>query len=426
VSTSNSGPSCAGLRVLLVGTYPPPYGGIASHLTTLVPGLRARGASDIAVISLGDISATEAHDGFTLYRFNVKQQLRRLLPPRSWRIMLAAWRSLRRHGLPMNAMVRECVKAVLVDGVAERHGSNVVSFYASHSHIELLPLTRVWGRRRPAILTVFGEVYGNAQFMKQYRDLFAEMLHSAHAVVASSKHCAQSFQQLGIDRQVEPVYYGVDTEAEATPELRAAFRAEHGFRADDVVVLFLGRFLREMGLDVLFDALPALVDGEPRLRLVVAGARGELSDDATRLAERYAGRLVVLQDVPFSKLASLYSGADMLVAPSFDQRACMGMSIKEAMAAGLAVVAGAGGGVPEAVVEHETGFLVPVAADGRVDVDEFTQAVLRLSRQPELRRRLGMQGRARAVEFFAHERTNTRMAEIFLDALAASQKQQPN
>ena len=95
---------------------------------------------------------------------------------------------------------------------------------------------------------------------------------------------------------------------------------------------------------------------------------------------------------------------------------CMGVSIKEGMAARLPVVAGAGGGIPEAVVDGETGLLVPVGAYGSIDGEKYVEAVRKLVSDPELRALYGKAGRLRAEDIFSVEATNYRIAEIMLAA----------
>jgi sugar transferase (PEP-CTERM/EpsH1 system associated) len=76
----------------------------------------------------------------------------------------------------------------------------------------------------------------------------------------------------------------------------------------------------------------------------------------------------------------------------------MSNALLEAMAAGLPVVATAVGGTPEVVVEGETGFLVPPR-----DPEALAEAILRLLRDPDLRRRMGEAGRKRVAEHFSVE-----------------------
>ena len=406
---------CRGLRVLLVGSYPPPFGGIATHLTALIPGLRERAAEDVAVITMGEAERTESVPGATLYRVHLKAHVAELANPASWPLVWKVIRALRGGGLTSAEMLREAVKAVVVDRIARAHASQVVAFYHSDAHFELVPLTDHWRGRRSTVLTVFGEVYGNPGFMQRHRKIMERVLEAPAAVWASSAHCARSFSTIGINRCIEPIFIGVELDGGETAPLRAAYRDANAIPPEDVVVLFMGRFIRDMGLDVLLDVIPESLRAEPRLRFLLAGAKGDLSDDAQALAARHGSRVTVLQNVPFATQASLYAAADIVVAPSFDHRACMGLSIKEAMAASRAVVATDSGGIPEAVVHGETGYLVPLdPATRSADKGRLRAFIMELAADGALRERFGRAGRARTEELFGVERTIDRVASLIM------------
>jgi glycosyltransferase involved in cell wall biosynthesis len=93
-------------------------------------------------------------------------------------------------------------------------------------------------------------------------------------------------------------------------------------------------------------------------------------------------------------VAQILARADVFVLSSRSEG--MPMSALEAMAAGLPVVATAVGGVPELVVDGETGFLVPPG-----DAPALSRALDRILGDPDLRRRLGEAGRQRAGGMFA-------------------------
>jgi glycosyltransferase involved in cell wall biosynthesis len=412
---------CNGLRLLIVGTYPPPFGGIATHLTMLIPSLKRMGAEDIAVVSLDMNECDEQREGFRLYRFNVKRQGWRLLNPLNWAVVMQSLRAFWTHRLGVRILARECIKAVLIDGVAKRHRSKVACFYQSNLNMELLPLGRAWKGKRETVLMAFGELYEHESgpFMARHQRLFRDLLSVPSAVASSSCHCARSFAVLGVTRVIEPIYFGVELSGVTSAELRSSFRAERGIGPGDIVVLFMGRFTKEMGLDVLVKSAPTLLARNSAVHLLIAGARGDYSGQAKELAVAHAGRVFVMEDVPFKEQAAIYSSADLLVAPSFNQRACMGLAIKEAMAARLPVVGGAGGGVPEAVVDGETGYLVPLDAGGTVDAEQFVERVMKLVEERDTRIRLGANGRGRAEQLFSNETTNRRMAELFMSAAAA-------
>ena len=104
----------------------------------------------------------------------------------------------------------------------------------------------------------------------------------------------------------------------------------------------------------------------------------------------------------------IYRALDIVVAPAINE--AFGMTVAEAAAYGLPVVAARSGGFPELVVDGETGFLFDVG-----DLAQFTAALERLIGDTSLRNRLGQAGRARAEKHFG-----TRdMAERFVRALSA-------
>jgi phosphatidyl-myo-inositol dimannoside synthase len=84
-----------------------------------------------------------------------------------------------------------------------------------------------------------------------------------------------------------------------------------------------------------------------------------------------------------------------------------GLVFLEAAAAGKPSIGGRNGGVPEAVLEGETGLLV----SGH-DVEELAAAIGRLISSPELRQQMGQAGRARAVRDFTWERAAAQVSSI--------------
>jgi len=84
-----------------------------------------------------------------------------------------------------------------------------------------------------------------------------------------------------------------------------------------------------------------------------------------------------------------------------------GISLSEASASGIPVVAGSGGGIPDAVRDGETGLLVK--AEG---AEPATAAVRTLLGDPELARRLGAQGRRAVETYYNWERVTSEFAGI--------------
>jgi glycogen(starch) synthase len=148
-----------------------------------------------------------------------------------------------------------------------------------------------------------------------------------------------------------------------------------------------GRLEDVKGAQVVLAAMPAIVAAYPGTRLTVLGA-GALQDRLRRMADELGvGPAVTLAgwSAPATMAATL-AAADVAVVPSIWPES-FGLTALEALAAGCAVVATDGGGLPDLVRPGETGLLVPPG-----DVPALTAAVLSLLADPALRTRLAAAG----------------------------------
>lgn len=178
----------------------------------------------------------------------------------------------------------------------------------------------------------------------------------------------------------------------------------------EVVVAIVGSVTPRKGHDLLLEAFRRARDTLPGLELWVIGDASGDADLAyrDRLAAAVGGVtwLGFRDDVP-----ELMRRIDILASPSRHEG--MGRVNVEAMAAGKPVVGSAHTGIAEVVVDGETGFLVDPN-----DVETFAERLVRLGRDPELRRRLGEAGRKRAEQEFEQD-TQLRKVLDELRAIAA-------
>ncbi|MDX1998031.1 MAG: glycosyltransferase family 4 protein [Thermoanaerobaculia bacterium] len=162
-------------------------------------------------------------------------------------------------------------------------------------------------------------------------------------------------------------------------------------------LLFVGRLRIRKGVEVLLEALARLEDRGLGVRLLIAGDgehRAALEARATALgldaAVRFLGRAGA------GRVRTLLAGARALVVPSIYEG--MPLVVLEAMAAGLPIVASRVSGIPEVVLDGETGTLVPAE-----DVAALAEAVAGLWADPAEARRRGEAGRRRVEECFRPE-----------------------
>jgi glycosyltransferase involved in cell wall biosynthesis len=170
------------------------------------------------------------------------------------------------------------------------------------------------------------------------------------------------------------------------PCARDRVLSQLGLSGDVLLLGVVAQLIERKGHRFLLDALPALINERANLQLVFFG-KGPL---AGLLQERIDGegladhvRLAGFRD----DLTDLLPCLDLLVHPATMEG--LGVSLLQASAAGVPIVASRVGGIPEVVRDGVNGLLVPPG-----DVAALAHAVGRLLREPELRRRLGEAGQA--------------------------------
>jgi glycosyltransferase involved in cell wall biosynthesis len=230
---------------------------------------------------------------------------------------------------------------------------------------------------------------------KRGRHAVAERLLMAGTdrVVVSAESVREFYiRQIHADpAKVEVIYNAVDfSQAEATTA-RDVVRASLGLASDDLVVGIIARLTEQKGHRFLFDAL-ARTPELSSVHLIVVGD-GDLKDRLRAEAQSLGLGPRVHFLGARRDLGDLLGAMDVFVLPSVWEG--LPLSLVLAMGAGVPVVATRVAGIPEAVDEGRTGLLV---APG--DAHALGRTLARLCTDPELRRRIGREGRAAVLPRF--------------------------
>jgi glycosyltransferase involved in cell wall biosynthesis len=194
------------------------------------------------------------------------------------------------------------------------------------------------------------------------------------------------------------------------PEARSRIRQAHAIPDDAIVCLFLGRLTADKGVFDLVQAFGLCAKSNHRLWLVLVGPdeEGVGPQLLSRLVGEAAGRVIV---EGFTHTPERYiAAADFLCLPSY--REGFGMVVIEAAAAGIPSIGSRIYGVSDAIVEDETGFLVPPG-----DVPKLAEALARLAGDKALRTRLALTGRARVENEFRQEKVVAGYVNYFRELL---------
>ena len=286
---------------------------------------------------------------------------------------------------------------------------DVVHLHTSHAHALGALAARFAGRPRPAV------VVSRRVDFSIYRRSFLGLngfkyRHGLDRIVCVS----EAIRRVLLDDGLDPARLAVVRSAIDPERVRGAarvdVRARLGLPAGAPVVLAVGALVGHKGHRHLVDALPAVVAAVPEARVVVAG-EGPLRDEllAQARALGVAGALVLAGQV--GDLPGWFADVDVLAMPSTEEG--LGTSVLDGMAAGLAVVASAAGGLPEMVRDGVEGRLVPPG-----DAGALAAAVVALLRDPVARRAMGAAGAARVDAEFRVDRMVEGTLAVYEDVLA--------
>jgi phosphatidylinositol alpha-1,6-mannosyltransferase len=243
------------------------------------------------------------------------------------------------------------------------------------------------------------------------------LLSSAAVLVANSQwtreRCLTLLSELEIEpaeRQVQVVPLGADHVFFRPDVDTSAVRERYGL-GEGQWLLSVARLARHKGIDTALQALARLRHRYPDLRYAVVGTGEELGALEQEARELGVGdRVRFLTEVPDRDLPAIYNCAQVYLGVSrlMEQRVeGFGISIAEASACGVPVVAGRSGGIPEAVRDGETGLLVDAERPGAV-----SEALRMLLDDAGLRHRLGTGGRRAVESYYNWDRVAGDLARI--------------
>lgn len=231
-------------------------------------------------------------------------------------------------------------------------------------------------------------------------------------VICISEGIAGVLRAEGVpEEKLRVVRSAVVAEPWTKPEARARFLEEFALPADAIAIGIVAQLIERKGHRVLFAALKQLAESA-KLRLLVFG-QGALRP-ALESEARALGLAGTVRFVGFRKdLARWMGNLDLLVHPAYMEG--LGVSLLQASAAGVPIVASRAGGIPEAVRDGVNGLLVPPG-----DADALAQALHRLLDDAPLRRRLGDGGRRLVAEVFSPEAMVAGNLAVYEELLAPS------
>ena len=264
----------------------------------------------------------------------------------------------------------------------------------------------------PTLVSVWGTDVLEAPRLSPFHYLITRYaLRRADHITATGLRLAEAAARYApAGKPVAVVPYGVDLREFRPRTIEACHEPAEGERSE-VVIGAAARLSKEKGLHYLLEAFAVVAGRHPQARLVLAGEGPE-----RRRLERMAARLGLgervrfLGEVPHEQVPEVIQQLDIFAMPSTYEG--FGVAALEAEAMEVPVVASRIHGIPDVVVDGETGLLVPPR-----DRQALAAALDRLASDGDLRRRLGQAGRAFVAEHYSWEENTAQMEALYEAAL---------
>lgn len=315
----------------------------------------------------------ERRDGLTIHRLPtvplpVGHNLRAGIHPSAARAALLAARPdvvQLHHPFPICAAVFRAALRERIPVVAINH---------------TIPECSLYGLRRAPLIYPLGILAFGAYLVR--------FLRRADAIATPTATAARLLGAIGLDRPIEVISNGLDTERFRPATDKRVARARLGL-PDRPIVLYTGRLDAEKDLPTLIRAAArALVGLDAQL---VIGGEGTERPRLQRLVAELGleDRTTFPGYLPAADLPLLYQAADLYCMASAVE--LQSITTLEALASGLPVVAASAGALPELVHHGENGLLAPPG-----DVAAFASALAEILTRPERAAAMGRKGRARA------------------------------
>lgn len=280
--------------------------------------------------------------------------------------------------------------------VVERIGPDVLHAHFGRAGVKAVPLAEQLGL--PLVVSFYGYDVSQLPQEEAWRRAYRKIWSEADAIVGISNHMCSSLTSIGApEEKVEKVSLGVDLEKFEFSD------PTHSFDGQTVQCLHVGRLVEKKAPLLLaraFHRASQQIGEECRLHLTIAGG-GPLMGDLRNLLERLdiEDQVSLLGSVPHQRVRELMQNTHLytqhcVTASNGDQEG-QGITFVEASATGRPIVSTRHNGIPDVVVDGETGVLVEEG-----DVEEMGAEIARLACSPDRWVQLGNAGRKHIGENF--------------------------
>lgn len=249
--------------------------------------------------------------------------------------------------------------------------------------------------------------------VRESKAQYYETIHrNIKMILTVSDYISRKISILFPDNKIETIHNGIDLKNFTKNAESTIYRQQFGFDEKDFVIVYCGRINKEKGVSELINAMLLLKDNTNIKLMIIGGSffgNSDNEDDFVRSlkakAQSIEHRIIFTGYIPYEILPDYLRIADIALLPSIWDEP-FGLTIVEALAAGLPIITTRSGGIPE-ICE---GVATIVNRDNIVN--NLVTAILDLYNHPEKRKQMAAESINRAKLF-----DKDLYAEKFFDAI---------
>jgi len=248
---------------------------------------------------------------------------------------------------------------------------------------------------------LFYSLYVPKIFEKIYsysiKKIIIERISKYDRIIVPSKSIKDSLLPYKIKKRIDVIPNGIDIERFSNISGRDEIRKTYGINDNSILLLLVSRLTPQKNIEFLLRSFAKITSFLPNVYFMIVG--GGEQDDLEKLAKSLGiyKKITFAGSQPPEKIPRYYQAADIFIFSSLSET--QGLVMVEAMAAGLPVVAIKASGVQEVVKNNKSGILTDNS------LKKFTQAIERLIRDVDLRKKMSICAKQEAQKYSIEETT---------------------
>lgn len=388
------------INLLFYGSWPPPYGGISSHLHQLLPELVKEN------FELYLYTNTESGKDYQLKENGVSVNYychKNIYKKNIFNILFYSIKFITlKKDLNWRDYFIQISHFIVFRNVVIKNNIKVVFTYDS-PRILVIPFLK----KEFPNLKYFGTIYADfllrSDVFSKIKDFLRLSYRSCDLILSCSQFCADIGEDfLGITYPKKVIYNNVDPDLYSPLNDRTFIRNRFAIEDDAIVLMTMCKMNYEMGINFLIQAHKKILSIDKKVVLFFVGAKDELSESVIEISKNNK-RILYQFDILFEEKHLFFAAADIFTAPTLGSHACMGIANIEAMMTGIPVLSSNSGGHKETILDGNDGFIVPLEGDS-LNEDHYLTSLKKIVKDHDLRKNLGNNARIRAVELFSNSK----------------------